>query len=190
MSVTLAQTLDRCLDIAGNPTVALSFPQRRMFGQALAFLPRQHYRRVLELGCGAGALARGLVVRCDQYVGLDADAEALVEARALPARFARTDFLQGRVPDDIPEGPFDLVVLNGVLQDLSPEELERLALRLQAVAPAADILCLRSLLFEAPDEAFRPQARLGAALGRSLTACNLDRLFRIDVFEPDRVAAA
>ncbi|MGP3697425.1 methyltransferase domain-containing protein [Rhodobacter sp. NSM] len=189
MTLTLAQSLDRRLDIAGNPTVALSFPQRRMLGQALAFLPRQHYRRVLELGCGTGLLARGLSVRCDHYVGLDADPGALIQARSEPYPFARTEFRHGRVPEDIPEGPFDLVVLNGILQDLTHAALEGLAVRLQQVAPSADILCLRSLLFEAPDEAFRPQAMLGAALGRPLTGSNLDRLFRIDVFEPEREAA-
>ncbi|AZB54906.1 class I SAM-dependent methyltransferase [Cereibacter sphaeroides] len=189
MTLTLAQTLDRCLDIAGNPTAAISFPQRRMLGQALAFLPRQHYRRVLELGCGSGALARGLSARCDHYVGLDADTDALDEASLMPSPYAQTEFRQGRVPEDIPEGPFDLVVLNGVLQDLPAEAIERLAVRLRQVAPSADILCLRSLLFEGPDEAFRPQAALAAALGRPLTACNFDRLFRIDVFEPERAAA-
>ncbi|MCE6960491.1 class I SAM-dependent methyltransferase [Cereibacter sphaeroides] len=189
MHLTLAQTLDRCLDIAGHPSLAFGLSERRMQTQALAFLPRQHYRSVLELGCGAGALGRRLSGRADAYLGLDGDADAIKAAGAEPSPMAAMEFRQALLPSDIPDREFDLVVLSDILHELRPDQIRHLARRIGEVAPAADLLCLRRMAFEEPGEAFRPQALLAASLGWPLTASYLGTGFRIDVFEHELVEA-
>ena len=189
MHPTLAQTLDRCLDIAGHPSLASGLSERRMHTQALAFLPRQHYRSVLELGCGPGVLGRRLSARADSYLGLDAEADAIEAAIAEPSPMAATEFRHAVPPAGIPDRAFDLVVLSDILHDLRPDQIRQLARRIGAVAPEADLLCLRRMAFEEPAEAFRPQALLAAVLGWPLTASYLGSGFRIDVFEHAVVAA-
>ncbi|HEV7206243.1 MAG TPA: class I SAM-dependent methyltransferase [Jatrophihabitans sp.] len=68
--------------------------------------------RVLDVGCGSGALLRELVVRApysDAFVGLDPDPGALATAEEQSDR--RIDFVRGRA-EALPfaDGAFDLVV--------------------------------------------------------------------------------
>jgi SAM-dependent methyltransferase len=55
-------------------------------------------RVVLDVGCGAGRLALALAPRCGRVIGIDRDADALVEARAR-ARAARLGNVEFRLAD-------------------------------------------------------------------------------------------
>lgn len=100
--------------------------ERRKRALALAMLPRERYRRAFEPGCGAGELTRALVGRCDDLLATDASAAAAAHARA---RLAGTSakVWQGRVPDDWPEGRFDLIVVGELGYYLEASSLDRLA---------------------------------------------------------------
>lgn len=68
-------------------------------------------RTILELGTGTGETARRVLVAHPQAQlhGIDASAETLAVARAtLDARC--TSLVVGRLQDELPAGPFDLVV--------------------------------------------------------------------------------
>ncbi|NDD31514.1 MAG: methyltransferase domain-containing protein, partial [Proteobacteria bacterium] len=97
--------------------------------------------RVLEIGCGTGLLLARLAPDCATYVGIDFSRESVTAARALCA--SRADLahveLEERTADDtahLPEGGFDLVILNSIIQYFpGVEYLERVvrgALRLLA----------------------------------------------------------
>ena len=67
--------------------------------------------RILELGTGTGETARRLLARhpAAVLVGLDASSEMLDHARrALPAD--RVELRVARLADQLPDGPFDVVV--------------------------------------------------------------------------------
>jgi L-threonylcarbamoyladenylate synthase len=67
-------------------------------------------RRILELGTGTGITAKLLLERHPQaaLVGIDSSEQMLAAARqALPAE--RVRLVHGRLEDELPEGPFDLV---------------------------------------------------------------------------------
>jgi L-threonylcarbamoyladenylate synthase len=67
-------------------------------------------RRILELGTGTGETARRLLANHPDafLVGIDENEQMLAVARdALPA--SRVSLLAGRIEDELPEGPFDLV---------------------------------------------------------------------------------
>src|SRR5205085_746104 len=67
-------------------------------------------RRILELGTGTGETARGLLERHPDasLVGIDISEEMLTVARSWLPR-ARCDLRVGRLEDELPHGPFDLV---------------------------------------------------------------------------------
>jgi len=72
--------------------------------------------RVLDVGCGKGELAADLVERAGAtVVGVDFDPWMLDFART---RFSRPGltFVEANVTADLPEGPFDVVVLSNVLE--------------------------------------------------------------------------
>ena len=98
-----------------------SFYEHRKRALTLAVLGRPQYDNVLEVGCATGELTRGLAVRAHQVIGLDTSARALaVAALNTPSG---TCWLRGTAPEDLPEGPFDLIVLSEVGYFMTPTEL-------------------------------------------------------------------
>ncbi|MDC0671967.1 non-ribosomal peptide synthetase [Nannocystis radixulma] len=87
----------------------------------LAELRALQPRHVLEIGCGSGLLLTRLAPACERYLGTDFSAEGLSHVRRLQQ--ARSDLagvtLSRRAADDftdIPQGAFDVVILNSVAQ--------------------------------------------------------------------------
>jgi SAM-dependent methyltransferase len=81
----------------------------------VAALPRRRYRRAFEPGCSIGLLTALLAERCDEVLATDVSAAAVAATRArcrvaAPGVHAVT----GGVPEDWPEGIFDLVVLSEI----------------------------------------------------------------------------
>ena len=75
--------------------------------------------RVLDIGCGYGAVAFSMVSRAGANVtGLDMDAENIANAKR---RFPHPNlqFVVGEAPRDIPATPFDTVVVSNVLEHVA-----------------------------------------------------------------------
>jgi len=94
--------------------------------------------RVLDVGCGDGRFAQYLheyspVTAQVHYLGCDASAALLARARGrgLPEHvaFEQLDFLQDPEATALPDGPFDLVCLLGVLHHVPGEHTRRRLLR-------------------------------------------------------------
>ena len=88
--------------------------------------------RILDLGCGNGELARGLVSRGHKglYVGLDFSAELLAEARKRLPSNDQTAFLQVDLSTPgwdaaLPAGSFDVILAFAVLHHLPGVHLRR-----------------------------------------------------------------
>lgn len=113
--------------------------ERRKRALTLAALPAERYPRALDVGCSNGVLTALLAGRCDAVVALDPSPVALAAAAAVvPAHVA---LRRARVPDDVPDGPFDLVVLSEVGYYLDAPDLERLLDRVeQVLVPAGDVV--------------------------------------------------
>ena len=96
--------------------------------------------RVLDVGCGIGALARDLARAGAQVVGVDTNADSIETARA---RFAHPG-VEFRVADglSLPGERFDVVVLSNVLEHLAP--------RVAFLAALAERTDARRLLVRVP----------------------------------------
>ncbi|MAG33614.1 MAG: hypothetical protein CL908_22275, partial [Deltaproteobacteria bacterium] len=154
--------------------------------------------RVLDVGCGNARLATFLAGETEdtgglEYLGVDANAALLDSARARLApelaaccELSRLDFLAGTTPGhELPQGPFDLAAVMGVLHHV-PGADWRLAL-LRAAAARLDrdgMLALATWQFD-DRERFAPRhvdwAELGPVLGEPVDPAMLepgDRLLR------------
>ncbi|GAA2236290.1 PIG-L family deacetylase [Herbiconiux moechotypicola] len=107
----------------------------------LASLPDRRFGRVLEVGCSTGVLSRALAERCDDFVGIDVSSLALERARDRLKDLSHATFDRLFVPEEWPEGAFDLIVVSEVGYYLDDHELERLADRVLESAPGSTVVC-------------------------------------------------
>lgn len=119
-----------------------SWYEHRKRALTLAALPGLNYAAGLEIGCSIGTLSVDLAERCASFTAVDASSAALAHAARrlahLPA--ARTRHLT--VPQDWPDGRFDLIVVSEVGYYLAPGELAELFARVQAALLPGGTLAL------------------------------------------------
>ena len=73
----------------------------------------------LELGGSIGVFSAQLAPRCRRLTTIDFSATAVRRARAALARQPQASAVLGAIPEDLPEGRFDLVVASETLYYLS-----------------------------------------------------------------------
>ena len=103
--------------------------EQAKYALTLNAMPKPRYRSALEVGCSIGVLTRSLASRCDAIVAIDAARAPLVEARRRCADLPGVRFEQMFVPEQWPEGVFELILLSEVVYYLSREDVGRLAAR-------------------------------------------------------------
>jgi SAM-dependent methyltransferase len=107
---------DRLYGAAPDPwQFASNSYERAKYEHMLAALPDARYGRALEIGCSIGVFTERLAARCDEVLGVDISAAAveLANARLESVRNARA--VVCRVPDEMPAGTFDLIVVGDVM---------------------------------------------------------------------------
>jgi cyclopropane fatty-acyl-phospholipid synthase-like methyltransferase len=103
--------------------------ERDKYALTLDAMPNPRCRSALEVGCSIGVLTRSLASRCDTLVAIDAAQSALVEARRRCADLPRVSFEHMFVPEQWPDGDFELILLSEVVYYLSRDDVGRLAAR-------------------------------------------------------------
>ncbi len=95
------------------------------YAETLRTLPRPHYARVLEIGCSIGVLSCQLAERCGALLAVDVADAALQRARARCGTRPNVWFEKMNVPDQFPDGLFDLIVVSEVAYYWSRDDLKR-----------------------------------------------------------------
>ena len=110
--------------IANRSSMSLRF-RIRVVPQLLE--PHLHNRRVVEIGCGSGLLARPLLDRgAASYVGIDIAEAAIARARERSENIdPRIEFVCGGV-DQAMSRPGDIVISLGLFDWLNESEIEEL----------------------------------------------------------------
>ncbi|WP_279482489.1 class I SAM-dependent methyltransferase [Aureimonas sp. SK2] len=127
--------------------------------------------RGLELACAIGETSRALASRCLTLTATDGAPTALDTARRLTPPALRIDYRHAVLPQGVPRGPFDLVVVSEIAYYLSARDLDRLARRLaRTLAPGGRIVVLHHVVpFDDTAQApARAQERLCRALAGSM----------------------
>jgi SAM-dependent methyltransferase len=106
---------------------ATSAYERNKYAATLAALPRERYRSALEIGCSIGVLTHLLAQRCDALLSVDVSERALEQARQRCAEQPWVRIERLRVPDEFPDGSFDLVLISEVGYYWSWSDLEKAA---------------------------------------------------------------
>ncbi len=111
------------------------------YALTLDALPRERYRRALEVGCSIGVLTQELALRCDSILAVDAASAPLKAAKRRCARLKSVRFAQLFVPEQWPAGTFDHILLSEVDYYLDADDVRRLASNVaDATPPGADIV--------------------------------------------------
>ena len=106
---------------------ASSAYERDKYVATLASLDDRRFARGLEIGCSIGVLTQMLAPRCDRLVAVDVVPSALDQARARCADQPWVNFERMQVPQQWPEGEFDLILLSEVVYYLSRTDVDTLA---------------------------------------------------------------
>ena len=101
--------------------------ERDKYTLTLNAMPKPRYRSALEVGCSIGVLTRSLASRCDTLIAIDAAQTPLLEARRRCADLPGVRFEHMFVPDQWPDGVFELILLSEVVYYLSRDDVGRLA---------------------------------------------------------------
>ena len=101
--------------------------ERGKYEITLDAMPKPRYRSALEVGCSIGVLTRSLASRCNTLVAIDAAQTPLLEARRRCADLPGVRFEHMFVPDQWPDGVFELILLSEVVYYLSRDDVGRLA---------------------------------------------------------------
>lgn len=101
--------------------------ERRKRALTLAMLPEARYARAYEPGCANGELTVELASRCDWLLAADLNAQAVGRARLRVAQQAHVHVEQRAVPDEWPDGAFDLIVLSEIAYYLDTHQQAQLA---------------------------------------------------------------
>lgn len=116
--------------------------EQQRYATILGFVPRGRFRRVFEPGCSIGELTARLAARCGFVTAIDIAEAAVNTARDRCCGRDNVDVHQGSLLDDMPAGPFDLVVFSEIgyyfvtaqLVELAHEIASRIEPRGQLIA--------------------------------------------------------
>ncbi|HEV7478829.1 MAG TPA: class I SAM-dependent methyltransferase [Roseiarcus sp.] len=103
--------------------------ERDKYEITLEAMPKARYRSALEVGCSIGVLTRSLASRCGTLIAIDAAQAPLLEARRRCDDLPGVRFEHMFVPDQWPDGAFELILLSEVVYYLSRDDVGRLAAR-------------------------------------------------------------
>jgi predicted TPR repeat methyltransferase len=117
--------------------------ERRKYERTLGVLEDRRFRRALEVGASIGVFTAMLAPLCDELVAVDVSERAVAAAKERLARFHNVRVERRSLPEETPDGPFDLVVASEVLYYLPREQMLAAQRRFEEVlAPGGALLAV------------------------------------------------
>ena len=156
------------------------------FRRTIAALEGKHFNSALELGCANGALTAQLINCCTTLVAIDTAKAALDAARMRLDGHSGVDFRLGNLPDDLPEGRYDLIVLSDMLYYLGLQGVVRLMALLQTRAEPVCRIVMTNYLGETDcslSGEMAAEIALAHAPGWATVHASRTERLRIDVIE-------
>lgn len=93
------------------------------YHHTLSAIPQGIYDNALEVGCSIGIFTKLIADRCKQLTAIDISPIALDKAKKRLDNQKHVAFLQAAIPDEFPDGSYDLIILSEVGYYLTLEDL-------------------------------------------------------------------
>ncbi len=117
--------------------------EQRKYDLTVAALPEPRYRSAFEPGCSLGVLSERLAARCDRLLATDIVPSVVERATCRLEAFPGTTAEVRAIPEQWPDGPFDLVVLSEIAYYFDRPTLEVIAGRVLATTePDATVVAV------------------------------------------------
>jgi predicted TPR repeat methyltransferase len=97
--------------------------EHKKYARTLAALGDRTFRRALEAGASIGVFTEMLADRCDELIAVDVSERAVAVARRRLSGKGHVRVERRTLPEQMPEGPFDLIVASEVLYYFPKEEM-------------------------------------------------------------------
>jgi len=102
---------------------AASEYEQTKYARTLAELGGRTFRRALEAGASIGVFTEMLADRCEELLAVDVSERAVTAARRRLSGRGHVRVERRTLPEEMPEGPFDLIVASEVLYYFPMEEM-------------------------------------------------------------------
>jgi SAM-dependent methyltransferase len=97
--------------------------EHQKYEATLSALGTRRFEMALEVGCSIGILTRRLASRCDRLLGVDFVPAAVAMARSRCGPLPGVSIERMQIPQQWPEGQFDLILFSEVLYFLDEGDL-------------------------------------------------------------------
>jgi predicted TPR repeat methyltransferase len=97
--------------------------EQEKYARTLAVLGELTFRRALEAGASIGVFTEMLAERCDELLAVDVSERAVAAARQRLSGLGNVRVERRTLPEQMPDGPFDLIVASEVLYYFPREEM-------------------------------------------------------------------
>lgn len=97
--------------------------ERDKYGRTISVLGGRRFHRALEAGASIGVFTRMLADRCDELLAVDVSERAVAAARDRLSGRGHVRVERRTLPEEMPAGPFDLIVASEVLYYFPGEEM-------------------------------------------------------------------
>jgi trans-aconitate methyltransferase len=108
---------------------ATSAYERDKYAATLAAIGSGRIARAWEVGCAIGVFTKALAANCDSLLAVDVAESALAQARERCAEMPWVQLQRMRIPDEWPDGQFDVMLFSEVLYYLIPDDIRIVARR-------------------------------------------------------------
>lgn len=117
--------------------------ERGKYERTLGVLSHRRYGRALEAGCSIGVFTVMLAPLCEELLAVDVSEQAVEAARERLEEYPNVRVELRRLPEEMPDGPFDLIVTSEVMY-YWPKDVMLAALRRfeEALFPGGSLLAV------------------------------------------------
>jgi 2-polyprenyl-3-methyl-5-hydroxy-6-metoxy-1,4-benzoquinol methylase len=186
MTSTPEETFEECWSRSDDPWEHASrFYERRKYAMTLAALPRPRYERAFEPACGIGLLTESLAERAEAVVAVDRHERAVHVTRRRCADRPGVTVGQMTMPDDWPDGQFDLIVCSELLYYFDVPTIDAIVAGfVERLSPGGDLVAVhyRRHVPEHATAGDDVHRRLAACPGLTRSARYADEDFVLEVF--------
>ncbi len=160
--------------------------EREKYRRTLGVLGDRRFRRALEAGASIGVFTEMLAGRCDELLAVDVSEKAVAAARERLKGQDHVRVERRTLPEEMPEGQFDLIVASEVLYYFTREEMLAMLDGFETIlAPGGALLAVhwRRETQTYPLQGDEVHDLLTAHTSLTLTESVAEQDYRLDLFE-------